>query len=133
MENKKNKLLGITIYKIDADDLLEAQKIFNENVETHWLFVDDLNEKYFVKYDITSSDKIKSLEPEDVHPFDQYELMESIVNKGKEFGLTITVSKPDVTIDPEAVKKFKELALSKIKKVDKNNTENTEPKDGDKN
>ncbi len=122
------KLLNISIYKIKAETLDEAKEIFKKEVKNEWLFVDDLNEKYFVKFEYTNSDKIESLEPEDVHPFDQYELTESIVQKGKDLGLKIGIHQPDTTLDPEAIKKFKELALSKIKKVDKNTS--MEPENG---
>jgi len=123
---EKRKLLNVSIYKIKADNIEEAKNIYKETVKEEWIYVNDLNDKYFVKFEITDSDKIESLEPDDVHPFDQYELTESIIEKGKELGVKIGVHKPDATLDPEVVKKFKELALSKIRKVDKNKTEKTD-------
>lgn len=116
-----NKLLNITIYKIKADSLEDAKKIYEKEVETTWLYVDDLNDKYVVKYDLTKSDKIESLEHDEIHPLDQYELSESIINKGKELGVKIGIHKEPTTINPESVKKFKELALKNFKKMKEKN------------
>ena len=124
MKNKtENKLINVTIYKINEDNLEDAKKNYQENIKTEWLHIDDLHEKYFVKIDYTQSDDIKSIEPDEVHPFDQYELTESIIQKGKELGIKIGVHQPDATIDPEAIKKFKELALEKIRKNKKDSPE----------
>ena len=124
MKNKtENKLLNVTIYKINESDLEKAKKKYQENIKTEWVHINDLNEEYFVKIDYTQSDEIKSIEPDEVHPLDQFELTESIIQKGNELGIKIGIHQPDATIDPEAVKQFKKLALEKIRKNKKDSPE----------
>ena len=111
---KNKKLLGVQIYKIneekDVKDLISS-------IKTEYKIIDDLNDKYLVEVKYTTQNKLDALEHEEVHPLDQYELSESIVEIGKELGIKINVQQDPTGIDPEAVKKFKVIALSKIKKA----------------
>ena len=110
---KNKKLLGIQLYKINEEDNL---KNLTSTIKTEYKIINDLNDKYLIEIKYTTKDKIDALENEEVHPLDQYELSESIVNLGKELGIKISIKQDPTGIDPEAIKKFKEIALSNIKK-----------------
>jgi hypothetical protein len=125
------KLIGIQLYKIKNDDA-NIEKI-KSSIKSEFKIIDDLNEKYLIEIRYTEDDLIEALEHEDVHPFDQYELTESIVEFGKELGIKINVQNEPNTIDPEAIKKFKEIALSKLKKLKENSKNKEGPENGDQN
>ena len=115
---------------------MEKIKELEKTLEKKEQEIKDLNDKYLLEIKYTESDLIEALEHEDVHPLDQYELTESIVEFGKELGININVSKDPTGIDPEAVKKFKEIALSKIREAKEkiNKLKNKEgPENGNKN
>jgi hypothetical protein len=127
-------LLSIQIYKINTDEI--NLNDLKSAIKSEYKVIDDLNDKYLLEIKYTESDLIEALEHEEVHPLDQYELTESIVEFGKELGININVSKDPTGIDPEAVKKFKEIALSKIREAKEkiNKLKNKEgPENGNKN
>ena len=116
------KLIGVTIFKGQDMNASEFTHHFYKESKERVLKVDDLNETYYVKIDYTEDDKIEVLSPDEVHPLDQFELTETINEAMKEIG--IKVADKEITdektfeksINEEAIKKFREIALSKLPK-----------------
>jgi len=125
------KLIGVGIYPCSREEELQSiiDKIESE-VKTKYVKVDDLNDPYVVKIEYTETDdSIETLSPEEIHPLDQFELTETINESIRELGIKvadkeITDNKTfEKSINEEAIKKFRELALSKIPKKSKSDSD----------
>ena len=123
IEEPTAKLIGVTLFKATEEETLDdfAKKL--DNVKTKILKVEDLNDQYFVEIQyIDAEHDYESLNPEEVHPLDQFELSETINEALKELGVPVSnkiVSDEksfESDINQEAKEMFRNLALSKLKK-----------------
>jgi len=109
------ELLSVEIFK-PLKDIEEAIQITEKEIKSKVVPITDLKEKYIVRINYIESEDgiIESITPEKVHPVDQFELNESIVEILNDLGFAakpmISDEDMDKEINKEAIEQFRAIA-----------------------
>jgi predicted ATP-grasp superfamily ATP-dependent carboligase len=111
----QKELLSVEIFK-PLTELEEGVKTAETEIKSKVIAIDDLKEKYVLRINYIESENInlESITPEKVHPMDQFELNESIIEILNDLGFNakpmISDEDMDKEINKEAIEQFRAIA-----------------------
>jgi len=129
-----SRLISVEIFQNNKDlSKEEFEKYLQEKIQTHIVEINDLKNKYFVKISFIENEddpdfQVTAINPDEVHPLDQYELTESITFELNMMGFKANPAKSEAELIEEVNHSLKEKFVE-IKKKMKEKIE--EVKDGE--